>query len=52
MRRLVDDPFVRIFPQRLLDVEGGLLGWLPPPAGPTIERYGSAEPWPWDRFGN
>ena len=22
----------------------------PAPAGPTIERYGSAEPWPWDRF--
>jgi hypothetical protein len=20
------------------------------PAGPTIERYGSADPWPWDRF--
>ena len=20
------------------------------PAGPTIERYGSANPWPWDRF--
>jgi hypothetical protein len=21
-----------------------------PPCGPTIERYGSAQPWPWDRY--
>jgi hypothetical protein len=48
--RLEDDPFARIFPARLLDVEGGLFGRVPAPAGPTIERYGSAEPWPWDRF--
>jgi hypothetical protein len=46
----VEDPFARIFPARLLDVEAGLFGSTPPPAGPTIERYGSAEPWPWDRF--
>jgi hypothetical protein len=48
--RLVDDPFARIFPTRLLDVDAGLFGSVPPPAGPTIERYGSAHPWPWDRF--
>jgi hypothetical protein len=48
--RLRDDPFARIFPALLLDVEGGLLGSSAAPAGPTIERYGSAEPWPWDRF--
>ncbi len=48
--RLIDDPFARIFPARLLDIEGGLFGSTPPPAGPTIERYGSAEPWPWDTF--
>lgn len=45
-----DDPFARIFPARLLRVDAGLFGRVPPPAGPTIERYGSAQPWPWDRF--
>ncbi len=48
--RLRDDPFARIFPARILEVDAGLLGTTPPPAGPTIERYGSANPWPWDRF--
>jgi hypothetical protein len=48
--RLADDPFARVFPARLLRVGAGLLGAAPPPAGPTIERYGSAQPWPWDRF--
>jgi hypothetical protein len=47
---LADDPFARIFPARILSVEAGLLGSVPPPCGPTIERYGSAEPWPWDRY--
>jgi hypothetical protein len=45
-----DDPFARIFPARLLRVEAGVFGRVPPPAGPVIERYGSAQPWPWDRF--
>ncbi len=45
-----DDPFARIFPARRLEVGPGLLGAVLPPAGPTIERYGSANPWPWDRF--
>jgi hypothetical protein len=49
--RLHDDPFARIFPSRLLAVEAGILGSVPPPTGPTIERYGSGNPWPWDRFG-
>ena len=49
-RRLRDDPFARIFPARLLAVDAGLLGSVPPPTGPTIERYGSGNPWPWDRF--
>jgi hypothetical protein len=49
-RRLHDDPFARIFPARLLSVEPGILGAVPPPTGPTIERYGSGNPWPWDRF--
>jgi hypothetical protein len=48
--RLADDPFARVLPARILRVEAGLLGRVPPPVGPTIERYGSAEPWPWDRF--
>lgn len=48
--RVNDDPFARIFPARVLDVDSGLFGRTPPPAGPTIERYGSAQPWPWDRF--
>ena len=48
--RLADDPFARIFPARVLHVGAGLLGTLPAPAGPVIERYGSAQPWPADRF--
>jgi hypothetical protein len=46
----VADPFGRVFPARLLRVGAGLLGSVPPPAGPVIERYGSGNPWPWDRF--
>jgi hypothetical protein len=49
--RLHEDPFARIFPSRMLAVEAGILGVVPPPTGPTIERYGSGNPWPWDRFG-
>jgi hypothetical protein len=49
-QRLLGDPFARIFPPRLLLVEVGILGSVPPPTGPTIERYGSGNPWPWDRF--
>jgi hypothetical protein len=48
--RLADDPFARVFPARILYVGAGLLGRVPWPAGPTIERYGSAQPWPADRF--
>jgi hypothetical protein len=48
--RLSEDPFARVFPQRILRVDAGVLGALPWPCGPTIERYGSAQPWPWDRF--
>ena len=49
--RLRDDPFARVFPARVLHVGAGLLGRVPWPAGPVIERYGSAQPWPADRFG-
>jgi len=48
--RLADDPFARVFPRRVLHAGGGLLGRVPWPAGPVIERYGSAQPWPADRF--
>ena len=48
--RLRDDPFARVFGARVLRVDAGLFGRVPPPCGPTIERYGSANPWPWDRF--
>jgi hypothetical protein len=48
--RLADDPFARIFPARILHVGAGVVGRLPAPAGPVIERYGSAQPWPQDRF--
>jgi hypothetical protein len=48
--RLHDDPFARIFPSRLLSIEAGILGSVPRPTGPAIERYGSGNPWPWDRF--
>lgn len=50
VRWLQDDPFARIFPRMLLAVTAGLLGSVAAPTGPTIERYGSANPWPWDRF--
>jgi hypothetical protein len=50
-QRLRDDPFARIFPARLLSIDAGILGSVAPPTGPTIERYGSGNPWPWDRFG-
>jgi hypothetical protein len=49
-RWLEDDPFARIFPRTLFEVERGLLGAVAAPTGPTIERYGSGNPWPWDRF--
>ena len=48
--RLRDDPFARVFPARLLRVGPGVLGAVRPPCGPTMERYGSAQPWPWDRY--
>ena len=47
---LRDDPFARVAPASLLHVGPGLLGRVPAPTGPTIERHGSAQPWPWDRF--
>jgi hypothetical protein len=48
--RIADDPFARVFGARVLEAGPGLLSRVAPPAGPTIERYGSEQPWPWDRF--
>ena len=48
--RLRDDPFAAIFPTRLVRVGPGLLGRTPTPVGPMTQRYGAANPWPWDRF--
>jgi hypothetical protein len=45
-----DDPFARIFPAQILEVGPGMFGATPPPAGPVIERYGSGNPWPYDRY--
>ncbi len=50
--RLLDDPFGRVHPARVLRVGPGLLGTMAAPAGPVIERYGSANPWPWDAYGD
>jgi len=49
--RAARDPFARVFPARVLTLAAGLIGRAPAPAGPTIERYGSSQPWPGDRFG-
>lgn len=47
---LQDDPFARLWPAEILLVGGGFFGRVPAPTGPSIERHGSAQPWPWDRF--
>lgn len=48
---LEDDPFARVFThRRLLRVEPGALGAIPAPTGPGTVRYGSGNPWPWDRY--
>jgi hypothetical protein len=51
-RRLQDDPFTRLFPARILRVDAGLLGRMPPLVGPGTQRYRAGNPWPWDRFGS
>ena len=48
--RLSDDPFARLFGARVLRVDSGVIGSMPAPTGPAIERYGSDRPWPADRF--
>jgi len=46
---LADDPFARIFPRTILRVDAGLVGTMPAPTGPGVQRYAGA-PWPWDHF--
>ncbi len=49
-RLLRDEPFTQLGGSELLQLGPGLLGRVPAPTGPTIERHGSAQPWPWDHF--
>jgi hypothetical protein len=42
-----DDPFARMFPGTIVQTD--LFCVVPPPAGPSIERYAGA-PWPGGRF--
>lgn len=44
------DPCARVFPQTILRVPAGSLGEIPAPTGPALTRYGSGNPWPWDRY--
>lgn len=45
-----DDPFARVFPRRLLRLAEATFAAVPAPTGPCITRYGSGNPWPWDRY--
>jgi hypothetical protein len=47
---VADDPFARVAPATLLQVPAGSLGAMPAPTGPGVTRYGSGNPWPWDRY--
>ena len=47
---VADDPFARLGRRRLLRVPAGPLGAVPAPPGPGTTRYGSGNPWPWDRY--
>ncbi len=49
--RLAYDPFATLFPAVTLRVGAGFLGHMPAPTGPSTQRYGGGNPWPWDRFG-
>lgn len=44
------DPFARVFPRTVLRIAAGSLGAIPAPTGPCLTRYGSGNPWPWDRY--
>ncbi len=44
------DPFASVERGRVLRVAAGVVGAFALPAGPVIERHGSAQPWPWPSF--
>lgn len=46
---LAGDPFARLGRARLLEVEAGLLGRVPMPCGPVMQRY-AGQPWPAEGF--
>lgn len=46
---LAGEPFARLGRARLLEVEGGLLGRVPMPCGPVMQRY-AGQPWPAEGF--
>ncbi len=48
--RLRYDPFGLIFPGRRVHVGEGLLGRMPAAGGPSMQRHGSANPWPAGAF--
>lgn len=48
--RLGYDPFGLIFPSRRVRVGAGLLGRMPAAGGPSMQRHGSANPWPAGAF--
>jgi len=48
--RLDADPFATVYPTLRLRVGAGLLGSMPPPVGPGIQRYGAGNPWPGKGF--
>ena len=47
---VADDPFATLFPTRTFRVAPGTFGRVPAPVGPGVTRYGSGNPWPWDRY--
>jgi hypothetical protein len=47
--QLARDPFARLYPQEVFRVGPGLLGRVPAPTGPVIQRY-SGKPWPTSGF--
>jgi hypothetical protein len=48
---LRDDPFVRLYPGRVLRAGPGLFAECPAPPGPAIQRY-AGKPWPLPGFEN
>lgn len=47
---VADDPFARTGRRHLLRIPAGSFGAMPAPTGPGVTRYGSGNPWPWDRY--